>query len=363
MNYIFELIYNFYLRRKNHGFNQDSVEKSIDPSHWVGGDGRKGKLGNEVIKADGQWIDSLPRDEVQRKATETYNCTNYGTNNGIEVLSIAKYRIEQNNSERYTGVNSGTTINGNSPHTAAEAVRSKGMVTEETLPFLDGMTWNEYYSPKPMTKEYLDKGKEWLARWNFQHEWINPTANNLKEYLKYSPIGISVLAWRRGSDGLYYKGATEKDNHWVLLVGYKQGEYWLIYDSYAPHLKKLRWDYNFGFAKRYWLDMLGDGEYIKNLELFNKFIGKYILRVEANGELYRVENQKLIKVNISISDLDLWTEFHKFLRPLITGVTEETYQKFKSVALQGDGIIDETVGSQMPEQIKKDLLAGINEII
>ncbi len=73
------------------------------------------------------------------------------------------------------------------------------------------------------------------------------------EALKYSPLGVSVVAWR-GRDGLFVKDKGEPDNHWTTVVAYKEGEYWLVADSYLVFdspFKRLAWDYDFGSIKRY----------------------------------------------------------------------------------------------------------------
>ena len=75
----------------------------------------------------------------------------------------------------------------------------------------------------------------------------------LKMALKRSPVGVAVYAWKLGENGLYIKPEGVQDTHWTLLVNFKEGEYWEIFDSYSPFRKKLAWDYNFGYAKVYYL--------------------------------------------------------------------------------------------------------------
>ena len=53
---------------------------------------------------------------------------------------------------------------------------------------------------------------------------------------------------------MYIKNKGERDNHWTLCIGYKKNKYWLIADTYIDDgtpIKKLAWDYDFRFCKRF----------------------------------------------------------------------------------------------------------------
>ena len=134
------------------------------------------------------------------------------------------------------------------------------MIDEVCLPFNDKIeNWEEYYSPDPMEDKYIKIGKKWLSKHIVKHEWVlnddytGKKQETLKDALKYSPIGISVYAWNINDIGLYTKD-NQTDNHWVTLYGYKEGEYWKVFDHYNDTCKKLVWNYKFGFAKRYYLE-------------------------------------------------------------------------------------------------------------
>lgn len=213
---------------------------------------------------DRQWDDFLPCKEYQSKGgLETYNCTNYGTLNAIEILYKRLFNKEVNYSERYTGIMSGTTQEGNSIQNVIETIRKVcGLIPESLLPFDDSInTWDKYYSPKPMTQGLLDVGKAWLKQFQLGHEWIftlgdgKDRVKRLKECLQYSPIGVSVCAWTE-DNGLYIKEPGDQDNHWVCCYGYEDGQYWKIFDSYDNTNKKLAWDYSFGYGKRFVLTEL-----------------------------------------------------------------------------------------------------------
>ena len=283
---------------------EDYVFGSLDESKTLKG---------EVIRADGQWDSDLPENEMQnRYGFETYNCTNYGTLNCKNTLEQAKYGSFRDDSERFLGVVSETRPGGNNPHSVAEAVRKFGLIPEPELTWTpDINTWAEYYSPNPMTQKYLDMGKKWLKEFEFKHEYAFYGSHTLKEKqtrimeaLKYSPIGISVYAWVT-RNGLYYKPSGVADNHWVCLYGYSKDKYWKIFDSYDSTHKKVEWNTNFSFGKKYQLTRIGeDNSEKKNMlqrkegtqEVFLTLGGKrYWIKDQADFEALK-ESQPIEKI-------------------------------------------------------------------
>ena len=239
----------------NHGFLQP---ESIEPEEFILGG--LFSASKEVLRPDGQWDAYLPDSEVQNKNfIETNGCVSYGTLNVIEIL-LNYFDETKNFSDRFTAIVSETKPNsGNNPHTVAQSIRHFGCILEDTLPFNDSIdTVEKYYSPIPMTDSLLEKGKNWLENYKFEHEWVfymneplNEKQGKLKEVLRYSPVGVSVVAWFQDENGLYFKPAGIRDGHWTTLFGYEEGKYWKIFDSYDNTIKKLNWNYAFGYAKRY----------------------------------------------------------------------------------------------------------------
>lgn len=225
--------------------------------------GAKTRITGTPLVPDGQWDTWLPNKERQRNAHfDTINCTNYGTLNCLETLiAFHDYEVPRNFSERYTGVETGTRRSGNFPHKVIEIIRTEsGVIPEHMLPFDESITsWEEYYYPNPMPARYKVEGARFLEMFRINHDWVFEPGDNvsvsrkqelLKEALAYSPIGVSVLAWKKRGDR-YFKNEGESDTHWTMLFGYKDGEYWKIFDSYDESVKHLEWDYDFGYAKRY----------------------------------------------------------------------------------------------------------------
>lgn len=239
-----------YNNPKNYGF----LEPTIQPKDW-----HEGKIelkfgAQQVLQENGQWDTFLPETEAQVKKTETSNCTGFATNNALEIIMARRFGGLYDYSDRATGILAETRPPGNDPNKVIEAVRDNGLLPEADLPFSDDITSpDQYYSPSPLPSALLTKCKLFLKTYTIAHEWVTNDPASLMRNLKYSPLGVSVFAWAKDGD-LYYKPAGEKDNHWTLCVGYKENEYWLIFDSYTDEgspIKKLRWDYQFGYVKKY----------------------------------------------------------------------------------------------------------------
>lgn len=216
--------------------------------------GSYGSLGGDVLQPSGQWDAFLPYNESQLDAAgfDAIACATFGTFNAIEMLNRRQYDTERNWSDRFLAKTSGTTPQGNSPHTVAETLRKTGAPNEVDYPYLPTIqTWDQFYADIP--QGIFGLATAFSTEFDFKHEYVPTTPAYLKQALQYSPLGISVFAWLKDTTtGLYHKPAGYTDNHWCVLVGYVDGEYWLVYDSYEPQeLKKLQWDFAFQIAKRY----------------------------------------------------------------------------------------------------------------
>ncbi len=233
----------------------------ILPEDFVTGDGQLGaRVSMPVLMDDGQWDSVVPPAENQlRNGLETMNCTNFNTLTPLEAIMRRNFGVTQDYSERYTGVLTGTTKNGNSPQKVIEEIRKNiGLVPEEMLPFGDDIrAWGQYYSPNPMSRALVAEGRKFLKQYEIGHEWVFEKGvdaverqGRMMDMLRYSPLGVSVVAWQQGVDGLYFKEPHEDDNHWTAIIGYERGKYWKCRDSYDGD-KQLEWGYTFGMAKRY----------------------------------------------------------------------------------------------------------------
>lgn len=247
-----------------YGYIKAPIVRSGEHAHLLGG-----VLPKEVIFPDGHgWGDFLPKTEIQRNTNfDTESCTVYGSNHALAMLMKKKFGGDQDFSERFIAVLAGLDgSQGTDPHITAEAIRKNGEIPESELPFdATVQTAKDYFSPKPMTQDYIFSGQNFLTKYSIQHEWIldfndlqqaDVYASIFKEYLKYSPIGLAVYAWasRNQQDldnGIMYRPDGEPDVHYVTLFDYVDGEYWIIFDSYDKFIKKLEWNFGFERAKRF----------------------------------------------------------------------------------------------------------------
>lgn len=238
------------------------IPSEIQADHYtLGGIGSLPKV---VLREDGQWLDVIPPSEAQSKnGIETYSCTGYGLLNCIEILGHIQ-GFDFNLSERYMGIVAETDPKrgGNDPHKVAEALRHYGAIAEADLPFDDTIqTVEEFYSFKGNDeKTCREAGEVFTTAWTIGHEWVfNGFVGNkqelIKEALRWSPLGVAGHAWVKDPEtGLYNTPQGSRANHWFQVVGYVDGKYWIINDSYLEDgtpIKHLAWDFDFACAKRY----------------------------------------------------------------------------------------------------------------
>lgn len=212
-----------------------------------------------IVQDNGDWrdCDSLPPFEQQaRSFFDTYGCSIYNTLTPIEILERKLFKEQSEYAERAVYIGTNTRPPGNNPHVISEWIRGNGLIPEQMLPFTDSLQGlSDYASPNPLTQDYIDKGKQWLAQKTYAHDWVFSGGDvkdktiAMKEALRSSPLGVSVVAWQE-SNGLYYKEEGQQDNHWTCCIAY-EGDSPIILDSYPPFIKKLQPNYDFGFAKRY----------------------------------------------------------------------------------------------------------------
>ena len=232
----------------------------ITPDNYVLGGGM---VPREVIRPNSDWDMFLPDREIQHNdSIDTSNCTGFAFANNIEILMYALFGRRLNYSDRFIGINAGTWPPGNTPHRVGEAIRKRGMVLENLLPFDDSIkTISEYYSPKPMPKWIAEVGGKWRDEYEFKHEWVFKNKVSIKrkrellfEALKYSPVCVSVRAWQSMPMGeygeVYYKEPGDIDTHLTVLYGHQDRKFWKVFDTYDNTIKLLDGNYDFLQAKR-----------------------------------------------------------------------------------------------------------------
>ena len=242
-------------KQQNHGLILDV----ITPDNYIFGG--ETKIEQKSIQPNGDWSKFLPEDELQkRNGIETYNCTVYATLNGIEILANRLYGLLENYSERFVGILAQTS-GGNSPHKVCETIRYiSGLVLEQDLPFDDSLkTVQEYYSPNPLPRKLIEKGREWINKFDFKHEWVFLPGEKYKhefmlQALKFSPLGASVYGWNYDEETELYYRENERENHWITIYHAEPGLFWSVFDHYDNTHKRLKWNTDFSLAKKYVLE-------------------------------------------------------------------------------------------------------------
>lgn len=234
-------------RYKNYGFE---VPQIAPEEYTFGG----GQFVGEILRPDGQWDDFLPIYEPQAEKYETSGCTVWGGQNQIETLHKYLFGVEPNYSERFNYILAEVTLSGKSPHVTYETFRNSGLINHELLSVPE--TYEEFITPKPMIRDFLNEGKKWLNQYEFKHDWVLTGTEDeearikiLKEMLKYCPLGISVTAWYE-QGGIYIDNSMP-NTHWCVLYGYdEEKKLWKVFDSYDHSTKLLPFDHKISFAKR-----------------------------------------------------------------------------------------------------------------
>lgn len=176
------------------------------------------------------------------------SCVSFSCLNVIETLMRRKYAQEVNYSDRFLAQVSGTRPTGNTFVNVIGAIRKLGSPPEPLWPYPQNASWLTYYAePSLMAKKAASQvPKDWLIRYEWVMEnWRTETYDNetLMEALKYGPLQIAIRAYGPANAEGIHTRITGQTNHGVMLMGYEEGKYWKIFDSYLPAVKLLAWDY------------------------------------------------------------------------------------------------------------------------
>jgi hypothetical protein len=207
------------------------------------------------------WNELAPETQFGR-LVETMGCTGYGFNNIVEMLWLYQYGIKMNISDRAMNKMSGTTQQGNTVDAPPDTFRKKGFLLEEEWPWdREKFTWAEYY--KTIPSDLLAKALKRTEEWGLEHEYVPNNPDAMINALNTGPLGGTVYAWSKGSDGIYRDYGNRANHFTVVILDYEYGKYWICGDSYPDDfqyndnpqqpefIKKLAWNYNFGCIKRY----------------------------------------------------------------------------------------------------------------
>jgi len=226
--------------------NYGLINKPISPKDWIFKS--YSPLLGGVLNPSGNWKNWLPISEYQNNyGFDRMACVTFSYLNCIEILWKFHFENERNFSDRFLAKASHTTHAGNSLEQVDQFARLRGLLSEIEYPDTAN-SWSEYY--QELTDELLEKAKTFLTEYEINTEWVTPYKRlEVIEALKSSPLQVTV-AWASGEGIL---SPTGEYNHAVTCFGYKENEYWDIFDHYTQTTKKYAWNYQFGAIKKFTL--------------------------------------------------------------------------------------------------------------
>ena len=219
------------------------------PEHYVFGS--FGNVPMTVLNPSRDWRPYLPVKEYQSLIQETFACVLFTILNCVEILIKKKYGIEKNYSDIFLAKLLETQQNGgSSPQKAAELLRKAGVPPEEV--------WGIEHLFTEIPQEIITEALKFREEYEFLHDFVVPNHTAITSALECSPLLISVPAWFKNTEGVYYRPTGMTDNHATTLVYEEQGEFLQVFDSYAdsevdPSLKELDWSISPMVVKRFWI--------------------------------------------------------------------------------------------------------------
>lgn len=298
-------------------------EKQIDPRDYCFG-GITG-IDGKVLQKDGQWGEFLPKIELQaNRYFDPMACVSFGIANAIETLIDRKFKIKRDDSDRLLAKISGTSPRGNSVSRVCEKARKAGMVPEKYWEYDRDLikTWEEFYREIP--EDIVELGENFLEEYDLKWEWVwSNNAEDIKEALMYSPLTVSVFAWGTPDANGIYRRNTRRRNHIVLLYGYKDKQYWKIYDTYNNVYKKLAWNFNMGAKVKFDINLKNPmPQKFDNNTLFQLVEGKGGFGLYLDGKIivddlsnvlasWLVRNNGQTQNKVRAVTQDIWDEYPK----------------------------------------------------
>ena len=276
-----------------------------------------------ILKEDGAWEKDYPL--TDQETQQWMDCTGHGLKNILQMLYLVKWGEKISLSAAYINGMAGTgRYTGNSLRAVLESVRKNGWVTDEE--------WPEENRWKLIPQTVIDKGRARLKEYDFGYDSVLNSEKALNTACKYSPLYVGGSAWARNNEGLYYTFGTANHAFDILRNSIKR----LAGDSYSPYIKRLAPNFQVVWPRRIYL---GKKVAEWNQPEINKWIErgfKFIMRPEANGEVYKLTSNGLVhlakenlrkelKEFIPDNDVIVWLANNKTL----IGLPEEYYFRLK----------------------------------
>ena len=246
--------------KKNYNIGFVAPEIITSDQHILGASG----IDLPVIKPDGDWRKYVPSFESQlQKSFDSFGCTVEGTINAIQTLENFLLGKANDYSKRFTYNEAEVKPPGDDPHRIATHIRGSGLLDEIYLQE-EADSLAEYMTPRPLPVELRIKGQKWLNTRQLGHKWLwtsQPDQKTrialIKDALTKGTVCVSVVAWYKNENGLYYSPQGLPNGHWTQ-VSYVDDTGIYVADSYndandpsSLNLKKLTLDHDIQFAKVY----------------------------------------------------------------------------------------------------------------
>jgi hypothetical protein len=276
------------------------------------------------LKEDGDWTAYVPNAERQSgRNVETMSCTIFGLWNAIETLARLQYGEEWDKSDRFNAKMVGITQNGGTMANALESVRKNhGAVDQPVWPNgVEDFTWSQYFANIP--SDVLNRAKQFLNDYELKYEAVYPHPNAIREALKYSPLYVAGYAWYKSGSKYYTAGQA---NHCFMLAGMKDDGDYIAYDTYEPFFKILDKSFAITYPKLLVLRKKTLTEFNEGLinDLMKRGL-KFIMRVLANGEIYKLEPGKL--TYISPEDWNKYNVEQANQNKELVGISEDVFNQ------------------------------------
>lgn len=254
----------------------------VRPTDFIAG-GETG-VKDKVLKADGQYDDLLPQDELQADGLlDSFACVTFSATNNVETILNVLYPTlpkshkdflkdymkdgKVNFSDRFTAKMSGTSRRGNSFSAVGDSIRKDGLLPEKDWKWPTNLSvsdsvderWEKYYEEIP--QELKDKAKKFLDYFKISYQWVLVgVANNekIKERLKYGPVQICSKLCSPWSSDLTMppiKACGCGTEHATTIYGYTDNAL-KDYDHYKSFRKFLANDYCIQYAVQYSVEVL-----------------------------------------------------------------------------------------------------------
>ncbi len=298
----------------------------------------------EVEGGSRDWRPWYPKHEVQSYG----DCVSFSYLNCYETMAKAAGVTdgdgnELNLSDLYLAVNSGTSQTGNTLNRVANAARKNGIPLERECPYT--RSWHKREQIYNTTSK---DAKRYAA--GTGHAWVRTDRASLKSALERGPIQIGVGLGDTYRGGMPIKPPSRITVYHAMECGFvDEKDQVHCYDHYNRKEVILSSDYKVEFAKQLVPEGLPNGWQTKtgdDHKLWKGLWGKWIIRPEAHGEVYRVWSHGINKVSFTITDQNLFNKVQDCLRSLdvFVGISEKDFERLLNVIKTYKGSIENELG-------------------